>query len=118
MRGLLLGVVFCVLGGSHAAAADKENNFHVMGYGFTSCATWASNNKPGEAPLVHFLELQWVLGYVSAYNEYVSPSGRVGGEIDNEALIVWIDNYCADKPLDSEIDATHALIKELRNKGP
>lgn len=63
----------------------------------------------------------WVLGYLSAYNNFKSSSGNVTGatpgRTDNEGLFAWIDSYCGSHPLDTVSIATEALIQDLEARG-
>ncbi len=57
----------------------------------------------------------WVLGFVTAFNQYVSKSeGDVSGGKDTEALMAKIDDYCKQHPLDNLYNASAALVDELR----
>jgi hypothetical protein len=94
--------------------AEAQNNYMIAGWGPQSCAAWtkiqAGEPRDVDAPR------QWVLGFVSAFNAYESPTGDVTKTADTNGLFAWIDNYCAAHPLDKISTATMALISELSQR--
>jgi hypothetical protein len=61
-------------------------------------------------------QTQWVIGYISAFNVYRSPTGNLTAGTDTNGIYAWIDNYCAARPLDTIVKATDALIDELSQR--
>jgi hypothetical protein len=63
--------------------------------------------------------IDWVQGYVTAYNMYDEPANLrpdiLGGR-DLEAVQAFIDDYCAQHPLDSLGESAIALVAELKRK--
>ena len=59
------------------------------------------------------LQLQWVLGYVTAYGSYGNDSFR---KTDPDAMTGWIDNYCRANPLDNVEVAAQKLVEALKAK--
>ena len=55
-------------------------------------------------------QMEWVTGFISAFNYYVSRTGDVRTTNDFDGYYAWIDNYCAAHPLDTVANATVALI--------
>ena len=70
---------------------------------------------PRSAPIAVGLT-GWVLGYISAVNEYGPWSADVTQGIDTDGVFGWIDNYCAQHPLHNVDDAAEALMGELGAK--
>jgi hypothetical protein len=96
------------------ASADVLQ-FMSIGYGSTSCGTWtaARKTKPWDTNIYR----AWVLGFLSGYNGYYPTGDRdISKGTDNEALMAWIDNYCAERPLDAIADAAQMLIVELNRR--
>jgi len=61
--------------------------------------------------------IAWVLGYVTAFNQYGSkPAGDVSGAKGTEEIMAWIDNYCGRHPNDNLYRASAALVDEFRHK--
>ena len=89
----------------------------IRGAGATSCGRWVEVRKTND----HYSQLNWVLGFISAYNHYVhkgsEPNG-VFGEADHNALAVWLDNYCRTNPLSTLYKGAYELVAELRSRLP
>src|ERR1700732_2184894 len=85
----------------------------VLGQGNVSCGSWLNNGKGDDAQASN--RTAWVLGYVTAFNQYGSkPEGDVSGGKDTEVLMVRIDDHCRLHPLDNLYNASDALVDELR----
>jgi hypothetical protein len=55
--------------------------------------------------------MQWLLGWVSAYNAYnVSRQVRLQ---DGQSALAFVDRYCTNNPLQLVVGAAEALIDEL-----
>jgi hypothetical protein len=87
----------------------------VLGQGNVSCVSWLNERKgDGAGPSSR---IAWVLGYVTAFNQYGSkPEGDVSGGKDTEELMTWIDNYCGQHSSDNLYRASAALVDEFRRK--
>lgn len=87
----------------------------VLGQGNVSCGAWLNGRKGNDANASS--RIAWVLGYVTAFNEYESkPAGDVSGGKSTEKIMTWIDNYCGQHPTDDLYRASAALIDEFRQK--
>ena len=85
----------------------------VLGQGNISCLSWIES-RGDDNPLAA-TRTAWVLGFVTAFNQYVSKSkGDVSGGKDTEALMARIDAHCKQHPLDNLYNASAALVDELR----
>jgi hypothetical protein len=85
----------------------------VKGAGATSCGQWIEDRKKDD----HLTQLNWVLGFISAYNTFLykgkHPNG-IFGSSDYNALAVWLDNYCSKNPLNTLYEGVVPLVQELR----
>ena len=87
----------------------------VLGQGNVSCGSWLNDRKGDDAQASS--KIAWVLGYVTAFNQYGSkPEGDVSEGKKTEEMMVWIDNYCRDHPADNVHRASAALVDEFRQK--
>ncbi len=85
----------------------------VLGQGNVPCDSWIKSRGDGN-PVVA-ARTAWVLGFVTAFNQYRSkPAGDVSGGKDTEVLMVRIDDHCRLHPLDNLYNASTALVDELR----
>ena len=79
----------------------------VLGQGNVSCSSW----------LERAARTAWILGYITAFNQYGSkPEGDVSEGKNTEEMMVWIDNYCRDHPADNVYRAAAALVDEFKQK--
>ena len=109
MRSLVLGLVlvFCV-------GVARADGYLVYGAGQASCGTYVSE-PDGSAPKL--VDLSWALGYISAIDLWEVTENRKFAKVDNNAVGVWLDNYCQAHPLDSFHDAVEHLSVTLAKRG-
>ena len=87
----------------------------VLGQGNVSCGSWLNDRKGDDTNASS--RTAWVLGYVTAFNQYESkPAGDVSEGKGTEEIMAWIDNYCGRHPGDNLYRASAALVDELRQK--
>jgi hypothetical protein len=94
-----------------SAAPDKTGVIVVLGYGLSSCGTWTSDHTSKASG--SFAEDQWVLGYVTSFNAWGSGTNNASGDSDNTGLLEWVNNYCAQYPLNTISQASAALMVAL-----
>jgi hypothetical protein len=82
----------------------------VLGQENISCDSWIESR--GEDNPLATARTAWVLGFVTAFNQYRSRD--VSGGKNTEVLMVRIDDHCRLHPLDNLYDASSALVDELR----
>jgi hypothetical protein len=87
----------------------------VLGQGNLSCSSWIER-RAGDA-LDAATMTAWVLGYITAFNQYVSdPQGDISTGQNTKELTAWIDDYCRRNPADNFYNASAALIDKFRQK--
>lgn len=97
-----------------AGAADQNRGHNILGVGINSCGIWQEDRKKdGLGSRVHE---NWVVGYISGYNAWVDGKADISEGTDVPGLLAWIDNYCAQNPLDKIATAANALINHLRSR--
>ena len=93
------------------ALTHPRGGYHVLGAGATSCESWT---KAGRSRPLAEAYLQWVLGYITAiYGLDVIAGSDVTGGIDADGVQTWIDNYCAQHPVELVVKAAEEISKEL-----
>ncbi len=109
-------VLFALIAGlaisTAAGAADKFGRYTTFGAGNNSCESWLSEREKGD-PRAWELQ-QWLLGYVSAYNNWVHVGQNVAGGTNAKGMFTWIDTYCADRPRDRLATVVEELILDLK----
>jgi len=87
----------------------------VLGQGNLACSSWLER-RAGDAVDAATMTA-WVLGYITAFNQYVSaPQGDVSGGQNTKELTAWIDDYCRQNPTDNFYNASAALVAKFRQK--
>jgi hypothetical protein len=87
MKGLLL---LAMLGGA------------VTAWHGPSCEMWRGHHGLGDG---------FVIGALSGFNIACDGPDVLAG-LDVEAVFAWVDQYCAQHPLDPLMTAVRALLKE------
>jgi len=106
---LMHAAVFLLLGlklANVANAADKNDNFSIMGYGANSCATFTEARRH-PTDLEANLYVTWLTGYLTGVNFSVDRTYSIAGATRMNGLLEWVDNYCASNPTK---DFSHAVI--------
>jgi hypothetical protein len=81
-----------------------------------SCGAWLDDRRTDRDAALAAQD--WVLGYLTAYNEYVAPDGAISRGTDQDGMMAWLDGYCQSHPLDLVGQAATALVRELRARKP
>ena len=91
-------------------------DYAVEGAGVNSCANYqADRQKNGP---MYYINLNWAKGFITGVNYMrvgTMGNAQLGAGLDQEALTLWIDNYCGEHPLATLSDASAALVDELMN---
>jgi hypothetical protein len=117
-RWMVLGAAL-MAGGYAAEAAEGRSQFMVLGAGFSSCESW-TNDRGVDGANSRYKE-QWVLGYITAMNNWVLPADR-GAARDlaegtgAEGLLAWMDEYCAANPQTNVGNAVALLGSEFQDR--
>jgi hypothetical protein len=89
----------------------------MLGAGASSCGDWLSERqaavttqKPSAAL---WGESQWILGFIAGANVGIAPDMNLIDGTTGTALMVWVDNYCKEHPLENVATAASALLREL-----
>jgi hypothetical protein len=111
IRIALLGLAFTTALMSGASAQNKL----VYGAGMITCGEWqqyrSSGNKPGS-----YQAQAWIDGYLSGSNASGNGSDFLAPKPSDIAYYAWIDNYCAQNPLNPLVQAVGLLKKELLSR--
>jgi hypothetical protein len=87
----------------------------VLGQGNVSCSSWLENHRSDDVQ--GSARTAWILGYITAFNQYGSKSERdVTEGKSTEEMTAWIDNYCKHHPAENLYRASAALVDEFKQK--
>jgi len=90
-------------------AADKDGGF--VSQGRPSCGEWINKGKDGSWGRTIYTA--WVAGYITAYNIHKPDVYNILGSTDMESVLLWMDKYCRENPLNTSDDGMETLIDEL-----
>lgn len=77
--------------------ADESGNYAVWGKGKTSCIAYVRDRDAGEA-LAH---RDFLMGFLTAVNLLMDDTYNIAGDKALEDILVWLDEYCAARPMSS-----------------
>jgi hypothetical protein len=86
-------------------------------YGFPdqdSCGYWIQERRKGANGSQ--LWEGWILGFITGLNVFGTNNGNVAPDVKAEGLQAWVDQYCADHPLDSISVAAVKLAEALKQR--
>lgn len=112
MRIFLLAALCGLLLNGGAEAADASGTYTTFGTGNITCERWLEDRKKDDAP--KWQRQEWLLGYLSAYNNWVHRGQNVAEGRDDKSLFAWIDTYCREHTGDLLATATENLILNLK----
>lgn len=93
-------------------AADKDGAYVSFGVGTSSCTGWTAARKVDDVRTVQYQE--WLLGYLSAYNNWVHKGRNIAGSTGKNGLFMWIDDYCRKHGADPLAQAAENLVLHLK----
>lgn len=96
---------------AHSLTATATESISVIGTGTLSCGVWLENSKSPEARALY---TQWVVGFLSAHNYYLS--NKQASVPDLSTAGAWLDSYCRKNPLHMVISASAALVEASNGK--
>ena len=79
-----------------------------------SCIEWIRDKK--EDSWSRVLDVFWVSGYLTAANAYIPGKANWLEGSDLDSAMLWIDNYCEQKPLSNSVAAAAKLLIELQGR--
>jgi hypothetical protein len=87
----------------------------VLGQGNISCSSWLEGHRTDDPSTTS--RIAWVLGFMTAFNQYGSKSqADVSEGKSTEELVAWMDNYCRQHQGDNLHRASAAFIDEFRQR--
>lgn len=95
----------------------------VYGIGTQSCGKFIQTTKNDRPDIAYqkgagfvlteaTMFMQWARGYVSAINHIKSRDGDQSAStvIDHDAMLTWLENYCAREPEKTWYQAVNAFV--------
>ncbi len=108
----LLGIT-CLLSNNVLAAQPRVA--HCFGVGNYSCAEYVEAKQTQNIEKVNQFII-WMDGYftaVTVYRQEMDTSAKSNVGENRKAELLWLENYCREKPFESFFNAVFKLEKEL-----
>ena len=107
---LVLAVFLCSSAGAEERGGAEEGLTFIYAFADTSCGEWktSANSKIGRAQYE-----SWFRGFVTGYNWGNQDNQVKGGMPQGETLVLYVDKFCRENPLESFTTAVVSLIGEL-----
>jgi hypothetical protein len=90
----------------------NTDRYTILGQGNQSCGKWIADRRQDN--LAAHTEEAWLLGYLTAYNEWSNdpndPNANVTKETDADGVFAWMDNFCQSHPVDTIATGSTSLI--------
>ena len=121
-NGLLLAAVTAMLlltSSQTLAGEPSASPIAAYGEATSSCGSFVESRQNETQ---RYIYLAWLNGYLTAVNKYQSgiryydALGDIKAGRDSQALMLWLENYCRENPLDSFFRAVLMLQNELQRK--
>jgi hypothetical protein len=112
----LLPAIVMVASISTAHAAQVN----VRGVGQAPCSDWTQARRSDVATHASFLN--WAQGYLTGFSTAVTDFKGLksydvaAGQVDDNGMWIWLDNYCGNNPSLRLSQAMGALIGKLLNR--
>jgi len=94
-------------------AVDSKGKYE--GQGTRSCGEWVKDSKGADVVAIwnNVADVNWITGYITAYNTQTPDVYNILGNTDVESVRLWMDKYCQENPLSNLAKGMESLTKEL-----
>jgi hypothetical protein len=85
----------------------------IKGHGSAQCGEYLADRQRDNNSFTGVrtrIFIEWVNGYISAYNSFASRTQITSKDIPSETIIAFIDKYCRDNPLKPVVGAVDCLL--------
>ena len=90
-------------------AYDSSGKYILLGVASESCGEYVGYRRKGEDNAFR----GYITGYLTYVNINIPNTYDIRGGRDMDSLLLWVEKYCTDNPLEQFSDAVVALEQEL-----
>jgi len=76
-------------------AQDSNGHFAIWGVGNKSCHSYNISRNTDEEQRYK----DYIMGFFTAFNIQMPDTYRIAGKMNLEEILVWLDDYCEEKPI-------------------
>jgi len=110
MSNPLPSMLVLLAASASATGADSESRYLIWGAGKASCHRY--NEARAANDFRHFKE--YALGYLTAYNAYVPETYSVTRDMNSEAIVAWLDDFCRTHQIEGFAGALQQFVEEMK----
>jgi hypothetical protein len=92
-------------------AATSQNAASIYGVGSHTCGTYLDNRA--KVPNAGQIYATWVYGLISGHNLFTSGSQIRRDQIEEAAIVAYLDKACREEPFSSVVTGSFKLMAEL-----
>ena len=107
----LITVLVLLMSNHIASARDFEGAYAVYGAGADSCQQYIGSMKNAGKEQDYFID--WMIGYLSAFNVIMPNTHNILGETDFDAAQLWLQRHCEKYPKEPFITSMIKLTEVL-----
>ncbi len=95
MKSLVMILSMMMLTSTTAVAVDSNGNYAVWGLGKKSCFGFTQEVKGDDFDKYK----HYIKGFLTAYNIFTEKTYSITGSMNENEIIEWLNEYCADNPM-------------------
>jgi hypothetical protein len=95
MKSLVMIFGLLMLTSTTAVAVDSNGNYAVWGLGKKSCFGYIKTSEGDDLEKYK----HYIKGFLTAYNIFTEKTYSITGKMNENQIIEWLNEYCADNPM-------------------
>ncbi len=95
MKSFIIALVMMMLTSTTAVAVDSNGNYAVWGLGKKSC--FGFTQQVGGDDFDKYKH--YIKGFLTAYNIFTEKTYSIAGKMNENEIVEWLNEYCADNPM-------------------
>jgi hypothetical protein len=95
MKSFIIILSMLILTSTSAIAVDSDGNYAVWGVGKKSC--FGFNKEINGEDSDRFRD--YIKGFLTAYNMFTEKTFSITGNMNEDEVVNWLTEYCADNPM-------------------
>jgi len=95
MKVLTLIFSIMMLTSTTVVAVDSNGNYAVWGIGKKSCFGFSQDVGGDDFDKYR----HYIKGFLTAYNMFTEKTYSITGKMNEDEVVEWLEDYCADNPM-------------------
>lgn len=112
MKSFIIALSLLMLTSTTAMAVDSAGNYAVWGIGKKSCFGFNKEMAGDDSEkFKHYIK-----GFLTAYNIFTENTYSITGKMNENDVLEWLNEYCAENPMSGLETALLSLTFDLYDK--